>query len=94
MKLSGVCNCQAWLRQNECRGGDWVVSQPAIAEGDTIVVVVDMVGGTALFRKQNGTVLKTVSGVGGGIMYPAAAFRRVGTRVSFVEPALVSDEGA
>ena len=45
-----------------------------------------MVGGTALFRKQNGTVLKTVSGVEGGIMYPAAAFRRVGTRVSFVEP--------
>ena len=71
-----------------------MVSQPAIAEGDTIVVVVDMLGGTALFRKQNGTVLKTVSGVGGGIMSPAAAFRRVGTRVSFVEPALVSDEGA
>jgi hypothetical protein len=81
----------AWLRQNECPGGDWVVSQPAICEGDTIVVVVDMLGGTALFRKQNGTVLKTVSGVEGGIMYPAAAFRRVGTRVSFVEP--VSDNG-
>lgn len=28
----------AWLRQNECPGGDWVVSQPAICEGDTIVV--------------------------------------------------------
>ena len=76
----------AWLRQNECPGGDWVVSQPAICEGDTIVVQVDMLSGTAVFSKQNGTVLKQVSGVEGGIMFPAAAFRRVGTRVSFVEP--------
>lgn len=67
----------AWLRQNECSGGDWVVSQPAISEGDVIVVVVDLNFGTASFRKQNGVMLKQVNGVEGGIIYPAAAFRRV-----------------
>jgi|EP01047_Picozoa_sp_COSAG01_P031560 hypothetical protein len=76
----------AWLRQNECPGGDWVVSQPTISEGDVIVVTVDMTRGTACFRKQNGLVIKQVTGVEGGVIYPAAAFRRVGTRVSFVKP--------
>ena len=76
----------AWLRNNEQLGGNWVVSQ--VVEDDTVVVIVDMASqpGSALFRTLDGIPLKVVGGVGGGDIYPAAAFRCVGTIVSFVDP--------
>ena len=68
-----------WRDTNE-----WAVSDPVVAEGVTVTVVVDMAAGTGVFHNQDGEVLKRVYGIGGGAMYPAAAFREVGTSVTFV----------
>ena len=64
-----------------------MVSQPAFGEGDVIHVTVDLVNMKASFVRAGVGVIKTVPALAGADIYPAAAFRRVGTQISFVDPA-------